>query len=37
MTAYLLDEHVLPTYRTQLLHHDPLNTLKIAAFSFPYS
>ena len=27
MTAYLLDEHVPPAYRTQLLHHDPSLTV----------
>lgn len=29
MTAYLLDEHVPPTYRTQLLHHEPSLTVWI--------
>ena len=27
MTAYLLDEHVPPTYRTQLLYHEPSLTV----------
>ena len=27
MTLYLLDEHVPPTYRTQLLHHEPSLTV----------
>ena len=29
MTAYLLDEHIPPTYCTQLLHHEPSLTVWI--------